>query len=238
MSGTGALVADRRPLGRVALVLARPLEELEQVTVGIVEEDLRDAVAPRHWTADEGYALLGEAGARRVQIVYFKRKVVRQPECRASARIGSARPARRVSFGQEVDLVLSKTEPGAGEGEVRRTRYFLQPQCVGIEAARAVEVRDDEACVLESHGHAAYRNLAPPRKEAQMPLIRVELFDYRMSDETSAALIEKLTDALCEATHPGLRDHTWVIVEGHSPKNWGLGGKPWPVDQMPPAPGS
>jgi phenylpyruvate tautomerase PptA (4-oxalocrotonate tautomerase family) len=34
-----------------------------------------------------------------------------------------------------------------------------------------------------------------------MPLIRVELFDYRMSDETSAALIEKLTDVLCEATH-------------------------------------
>jgi phenylpyruvate tautomerase PptA (4-oxalocrotonate tautomerase family) len=67
-----------------------------------------------------------------------------------------------------------------------------------------------------------------------MPLIRVELFDYRMNDDTSAALIEKLTDALCEATHPGLRDHTWVIVEGHNPKNWGLGGKPWPVDQMPP----
>jgi phenylpyruvate tautomerase PptA (4-oxalocrotonate tautomerase family) len=69
-----------------------------------------------------------------------------------------------------------------------------------------------------------------------MPLIRVELFDYRMNDETSAALIEKLTDALCEATHPGLRDHTWVIVEGHDPKNWGLGGKPWPVDEMPPGP--
>ena len=55
-----------------------------------------------------------------------------------------------------------------------------------------------------------------------MPLIRVELFDYRMSDETSAALIEKLTDALGEATHPGLKEHTWVIVEGHNPKNWGL----------------
>jgi len=38
-----------------------------------------------------------------------------------------------------------------------------------------------------------------------MPLIRVELFDYRMTEETSAALIEKLTDALCDATHPGLR---------------------------------
>ena len=64
-----------------------------------------------------------------------------------------------------------------------------------------------------------------------MPLIRVELFDYRMSDETSAALIEKLTDALGEATHPGLKEHTWVIVEGHNPKNWGLAGKPWPVDR-------
>jgi phenylpyruvate tautomerase PptA (4-oxalocrotonate tautomerase family) len=41
-----------------------------------------------------------------------------------------------------------------------------------------------------------------------MPLIEVKLFDYRMNEETSAKLIEKLTDALCEATHPGLRDHT------------------------------
>ena len=41
-----------------------------------------------------------------------------------------------------------------------------------------------------------------------MPLIRVELFDYRVNEETSAALIEKLTDALCAATHPELRDHS------------------------------
>ena len=41
-----------------------------------------------------------------------------------------------------------------------------------------------------------------------------------------------------EATHPGLKEHTWVIVEGHNPKNWGLAGKPWPVEQMPPAPSS
>ena len=69
-----------------------------------------------------------------------------------------------------------------------------------------------------------------------MPLIEVKLFDYRLNEETSAQLIEKLTDALCEVTHEGLRDHTWVIVEGHNPKNWGLAGKPWPVEQMPPAP--
>jgi len=76
----------------------------------------------------------------------------------------------------------------------------------------------------------------PTRKEIEMPLIRCELFDYRVTPEVSAALIEKLTDALCDAVHPGLRDHTWVIVEGHNPKNWGVGGKPWPVDEMPPGP--
>lgn len=68
-----------------------------------------------------------------------------------------------------------------------------------------------------------------------MPLIRVELFDFRVDDETSAKLIAGMTDALCDATHEALRGHTWVIVEGHNPKNWGLGGNPWPVDQMPPA---
>ena len=30
-----------------------------------------------------------------------------------------------------------------------------------------------------------------------MPLIRVELFDYRLNEETSAKLIAGMTDALC-----------------------------------------
>ena len=42
-----------------------------------------------------------------------------------------------------------------------------------------------------------------------------------------------LTDALCAATTEGLREHTWVIVEGHSPKNWGVGGVPWPTEKTP-----
>ena len=54
-----------------------------------------------------------------------------------------------------------------------------------------------------------------------MPLIRVELFDFRVNDETSEKLIAGLTDALCAATHEGLRDHTWVIVEGHNPQELG-----------------
>jgi phenylpyruvate tautomerase PptA (4-oxalocrotonate tautomerase family) len=67
-----------------------------------------------------------------------------------------------------------------------------------------------------------------------MPLIEVKLFDFRVDDETSAKLIAELTDALCRATTEGLREHTWVIVEGHSPKNWGVGGRPWPAEMTPP----
>jgi len=26
---------------------------------------------------------------------------------------------------------------------------------------------------------------------------------------------------------PELREHTWVIVEGHDAHRWGRGGKPW-----------
>lgn len=67
-----------------------------------------------------------------------------------------------------------------------------------------------------------------------MPLIEVKLFDFRVDEETTRKLIKNLTDGLCAATTEGLREHTWVIVEGHSPKNWGLAGQPWPVDKMPP----
>lgn len=67
-----------------------------------------------------------------------------------------------------------------------------------------------------------------------MPLIEVKLFDFRVNDETAERLIAKLTDALCEATRePGLAEHTWVIVEGHSPKRWGVGGRPWPAEAVP-----
>jgi phenylpyruvate tautomerase PptA (4-oxalocrotonate tautomerase family) len=56
-----------------------------------------------------------------------------------------------------------------------------------------------------------------------------------MNEETSRKLIAGLTDTLCTATTEGLREHTWVVVEGHSPKNWGVGGVPWPAEMTPPA---
>ena len=206
------------------------------MAVGIEDEDLRHPVAPWHRPAEEGDAVLAETGTGCLEIVDLESDVMCEPELGSGAGLGAAGPAGRILLGEKVDLVVPALKPRAREREVGRARNLFQTQRLGVEAPRPIEIGDDEPAVLDAHRHDAYRNLASPRKEAQMPLIRVELFDYRMSDETSAALIEKLTDALCEATHPGLRDHTWVIVEGHSPKNWGLGGKPWPVDQMPPAP--
>jgi phenylpyruvate tautomerase PptA (4-oxalocrotonate tautomerase family) len=228
-------LADGRALRRAGLILARVPEELEDVAVRVEEEDLRVAVTPRHRAARELYAVLGETGTCAVQVVDLEREMVRHPPVHTRAGIPLPRATRRVGVREEMDLGPAEPEPRAVEGEVRRPRHLLEPERLGVEAARAVEVGDDEPDVLDAHVQETYRNLAGPDQGGTMPLIRVELFDYRMSDETSAALIEKLTDALGEATHPGLKEHTWVIVEGHNPKNWGLAGKPWPIDQMPPA---
>ena len=58
-----------------------------------------------------------------------------------------------------------------------------------------------------------------------MPLIEVKLYDQRVTEESVPRIIEKLTDALAESSGAS-REHIWVIVEGVSPKNWGLAGKP------------
>ncbi len=61
-----------------------------------------------------------------------------------------------------------------------------------------------------------------------MPLVRVELFERRLNPETEARIIEKVTDALLEAIDAEeLREHTWVIVEGHDAHRWGRNAKPW-----------
>ena len=61
-----------------------------------------------------------------------------------------------------------------------------------------------------------------------MPLVRVELFERRLTPELESRLIERLTDALLDALEaPELREHTWVIVEGHDTHRWGRSGKPW-----------
>jgi phenylpyruvate tautomerase PptA (4-oxalocrotonate tautomerase family) len=61
-----------------------------------------------------------------------------------------------------------------------------------------------------------------------VPLIRVELGDSRVTEESTPKIIKALTDAILEVVgDESLRETTWVIVQGVSPKQWGVGGKPW-----------
>ena len=59
-----------------------------------------------------------------------------------------------------------------------------------------------------------------------MPLIEVKLYDRRVTEESTPKIIQALTDALVSVTDEAIREHVWVIVEGVSPKSWGIGGKP------------
>ena len=58
-----------------------------------------------------------------------------------------------------------------------------------------------------------------------MPWIDVKLYDSRVTEESVPKIIEAMTDALAESSGAA-REHIWVIVEGVSPKNWGIAGQP------------
>ena len=58
-----------------------------------------------------------------------------------------------------------------------------------------------------------------------MPLVEVKLYDARVTEESVPRIIEAMTDALAESSGAS-REHIWVIVEGVSPKNWGMAGTP------------
>ncbi len=58
-----------------------------------------------------------------------------------------------------------------------------------------------------------------------MPLIEVKLFDARVTEESVPKIIESLTDALAESSGAA-KEHIWVVVQGVSPKHWGVAGKP------------
>jgi 4-oxalocrotonate tautomerase len=58
-----------------------------------------------------------------------------------------------------------------------------------------------------------------------MPLIEVKLYDHRVTEESVPNMIEKLTEALAESSGAA-REHIQVIVQGVSPKHWGIAGKP------------
>ena len=154
------LPRDRCARGRVALILARPLEQLEDVAVRVEEEHLHESVSARHRAACERDVLLDEACTSRVQIIDLEREVVCHSARGTRARVGLPGAAGRVCVGEEVDLGAAEAEPCALEGEVRRARHLLEPERFGVEAAGAIEVADHETDVLDAYRHDAYRNLA------------------------------------------------------------------------------
>jgi 4-oxalocrotonate tautomerase len=58
-----------------------------------------------------------------------------------------------------------------------------------------------------------------------MPWIDVKLYDHRVTEESVPQIIEKLTDALHEASGAA-KEHIQVVVQGISPTHWGINGKP------------
>jgi 4-oxalocrotonate tautomerase len=58
-----------------------------------------------------------------------------------------------------------------------------------------------------------------------VPLIEVKLYDRRVTEESVPKIISALTDALAESSGAA-KEHIQVIVEGVSPKNWGIAGQP------------
>ncbi|HKP16965.1 MAG TPA: tautomerase family protein [Gaiellaceae bacterium] len=58
-----------------------------------------------------------------------------------------------------------------------------------------------------------------------MPWIDVKLYDHRVNEDSVPKIIEALTNALAESSGAS-PDHIQVVVQGISPKQWGIAGKP------------
>ena len=58
-----------------------------------------------------------------------------------------------------------------------------------------------------------------------MPWIDVKLYDSRVNEESVPKIIESLTKALAESSGAA-PENIQVVVQGVSPKNWGIAGKP------------
>ena len=58
-----------------------------------------------------------------------------------------------------------------------------------------------------------------------MPIVEVKLYDKRVTEESVPKIIEAMTEALHQSSGAA-KEHIQVLVEGVSPKNWGVAGKP------------
>jgi 4-oxalocrotonate tautomerase len=58
-----------------------------------------------------------------------------------------------------------------------------------------------------------------------VPIVEVKLYDKRVTEDSVPKIIEAMTNALAESSGAA-KEHIQVIVEGVSPKNWGIAGEP------------
>jgi 4-oxalocrotonate tautomerase family enzyme len=56
-------------------------------------------------------------------------------------------------------------------------------------------------------------------------MIEVKLYEHRVTEESVPKIIEALTEALHESSGAA-KEHIQVVVQGVSPKHWGIAGKP------------
>lgn len=59
-----------------------------------------------------------------------------------------------------------------------------------------------------------------------MPLIEVQIYESRITKQTRARLIQRLTDAVAEVFGEDIRPQTWVILTPVPPAYWGIAGQP------------
>ena len=57
-----------------------------------------------------------------------------------------------------------------------------------------------------------------------MPIVEVKLYDKRVTEESVPKIIEAMTAALAESSGAA-PEHIHVVVQGVSPKHWGIAGK-------------
>jgi 4-oxalocrotonate tautomerase family enzyme len=58
-----------------------------------------------------------------------------------------------------------------------------------------------------------------------MAIVHVKLYDRRVTEESVPKIIEAMTEALAESSGAA-REDIQVLVEGVSPRHWGVAGKP------------
>jgi len=70
------------------------------------------------------------------------------------------------------------------------------------------------------------------RKEANMPLVDIELIEGVFDAGQKAEMIQKVTDAMVEVEGEGMRGVTWVRVKEVRSGEWGIGGNTPSADDI------